>query len=78
MSDKNNNGTLWVVGFVVGLGVLLWIVTQCSLSCASNQKENWGGAHVQAGRSYSKSNIRHRPGDKKAITKRLTAVLSGI
>jgi len=51
MSDKNqnNNDTLWVVGFVVGLGVLLWLVTQCSLSCASNQKENWGGAHVQAG-----------------------------
>jgi len=49
MSDKNNNGTLWVVGFVVGLGVLLWLVTQCSLSCNSNQKENWGGAHVQAG-----------------------------
>lgn len=49
MPDKNNNDTLWVVGFVVGLGVLLWLVTQCSLSCDSNQKENWGGAHVQPG-----------------------------
>ena len=49
MSD-NTNSTLWVVGFILGLGVLLWLVTQCSLSCEGhNQKENWGGAHVQAG-----------------------------
>ena len=50
MPDKNNNNTLWVVGFIVGLGVLLWLVTQCSLTCASSQKESWGGTHVQAGR----------------------------
>ena len=49
MPDKNNNNILWAVGFVVGLGVLLWVVTQCSLTCASSQKESWGGAHVQAG-----------------------------
>ena len=49
MPDKNNNNILWAVGFVVGLGVLLWVVTQCSLTCASSQKESWGWAHVQAG-----------------------------
>ena len=39
MPDKNNNDTLWVVVFFVGLGILLWIVTQCSLTPDSNPTE---------------------------------------
>ena len=44
MPNKNNDNVLWIVCCVVGIGVLLWIVTQCSLTCSSNQKEYWAQA----------------------------------
>ena len=40
MSNGNDVNPLWIV-CVVGIGVLLWIVMQCSLTCSSNQKEYW-------------------------------------
>ena len=39
MADQNNNGSLWIIYFVVGIGVILWIVTQCSLSCSSGRRD---------------------------------------
>lgn len=47
MPDKNNKNALWIVVFFVGLGILLWIVTQCSLTLDSNQTEYM--TRVQAG-----------------------------
>ena len=44
MPNKNDANVLWIVCVVVGIGVLLWIVTQCSLTCSSNQKESWSQA----------------------------------
>ena len=43
MSNGNDVNPLWIV-CVVGIGVLLWIVMQCSLTCSSNQKESWSQA----------------------------------
>ena len=44
MPNANDSNLLWIVCVVVGIGVLLWMVRQCSLTCSSNQKESWAQA----------------------------------
>ena len=60
MSNGNDTNPLWIVCVVVGIGVLIWIVMQCSLTCSSNQKESWAqaGLHPIGG-------VRSVPGTEK-------------
>ena len=46
MPDKNNNDSLWIIYVVVGIGVILWIVTQCSLSCSSGRRDTFKPAQA--------------------------------
>ena len=58
MAGEDDNGqSLWIVVCLIGLGVLIWIVTQCSLRCSSRRKENW-----QRAGEYRPGGIRPVPG----------------
>jgi len=36
---NNNNDSLWIIYFVIGIGIIIWLVTQCSLTCSSGRRD---------------------------------------
>lgn len=46
MPDTNNNDSLWIICIVIGIGVIIWLVTQCSLSCSSGRRDSFKPAQA--------------------------------
>ncbi len=46
MTDTNGNDSLWTICIFIGIGVIIWLVTQCSLSCSSGRRDSFKPAQA--------------------------------
>ena len=46
MTDSNGNDSLWTICIFIGFGVIIWLVTQCSLSCSSGRRDSFKPAQA--------------------------------